>query len=878
MELRQYQIEALDNIKKVYEQGIKRQLIVAATGTGKSAIIANIKNKLGLKGRTFVFVHREEIIRQLAKHFKQWNPSASIGIEMADEFCSDHEDIVICSVQSVGRNDSIRLNKFKLEDFGLLITDECFVKGTLVDGKPIDEIMPGDYITSYDEEKETFIASKVVSFFSNVAPQTLVKITVNNKNIVCTKNHPFFTKRGWITAENLTSEDYLLNGTFIQNTYRKNLYNLWERFFRKNTTQILQFFKNKSYILFRGMQRNLLKNSSKKTIFSTPNKIQPKIFFRKNEEEQPIFSPRNTSKSISNITKNTPQTSNSGRKWETYSNSTKDVSGFMWARNGICSQNKSLEKRYRKISNSIQNRFGQTRDFVRDRSRWWFSSCFVKKTTRQEKRSISKWIRLDNIEILQQGSSAEYTKLCPNNRVYNLEIENTNTYLVNGFVVHNCHHGSAQTYKNVFEYFKVDKPNNSNILSAGFTATPNRADGQGLGAVYDKISFEYPITRAITDGWLVDIKSFSVRTRSDLNNVTYRAGDFALDELSAAVNTDNRNLMVVNGWKQHGEDRQTICFATNIAHAQALAKMFKDANIAAEAVWGDDPNREYKLKKYINEEIKVLVNINIFTEGFDNPETSCILMARPTTSSLLFTQAIGRGLRLQDGTGNLLEAKANGNLPNKLDCVILDITDNCEKHKLISTSSLFGFPSKLDFNGKTIADVEKKFKEIQDIHPTINFDNLTSFEELNTYIKQVNLFDTKLPNELLNISKLHWIKQNENYLLPLTSKQKAVISKNLLDEYYLLISLNGNKPPVIENFKFLDDAIFYAEKYLKNNLPYMERVLVSENHKIINKMTKQPATDKQKNYIKKLGGNVTGLDTLDKAKAMQIIQKLLAEK
>ncbi len=107
-----------------------------------------------------------------------------------------------------------------------------------------------------------------------------------------------------------------------------------------------------------------------------------------------------------------------------------------------------------------------------------------------------------------------------------------------------------------------------------------------------------------------------------------------------------------------GSGRQTITFAVDIQHAVDLAAMFQSRDVKAEAVWGDDPNRAEKIARHKHGDITVLTNCGVLTEGYDDPEVSCIVMARPTKSSLLYQQMVGRGTRLEEGVENRLTHQA----------------------------------------------------------------------------------------------------------------------------------------------------------------------------------------------------------------------------
>lgn len=147
-------------------------------------------------------------------------------------------------------------------------------------------------------------------------------------------------------------------------------------------------------------------------------------------------------------------------------------------------------------------------------------------------------------------------------------------------------------------------------LLVGFTATPNRSDGVGLGAVFQDICFSYPIRKAVTDGWLVPPVPFVIETDTSLEDVKTTAGDFNQKQLAAAVNQEARNQLAVKGWQQYGEQRSTLCFTVDVAHAHALAEMFVTVGVRAVALSGLTPkeDRRVMLRQYTEGQVDLIAN------------------------------------------------------------------------------------------------------------------------------------------------------------------------------------------------------------------------------------------------------------------------------
>ncbi|MBD3176334.1 MAG: DEAD/DEAH box helicase [Armatimonadia bacterium] len=257
-------------------------------------------------------------------------------------------------------------------------------------------------------------------------------------------------------------------------------------------------------------------------------------------------------------------------------------------------------------------------------------------------------------------------------------------------IVDEAHHAAARTYRDILNAFPKAK-----VL--GVTATPRRGDNVGLSEVFDGVCFHYGLRDGILGGYLADIRQFAIRTTVSLDDVSWRAGDFADGELADTIDTPERNRLVVEAYQRHGEGRKCLCFAVNVQHAVNLAEAFRDFDIAAEHASGAMGRKERRrvLKAFRAGEIQVLTNCALYTEGFDEPSVACLLMARPTGSPSLYEQMVGRGTRLA---------------PGKKDLLVLDFMDNCMKHGLVSTPEILG----LSLDELDGAEASGKVKESQE--------------------------------------------------------------------------------------------------------------------------------------------------------------------
>lgn len=284
-------------------------------------------------------------------------------------------------------------------------------------------------------------------------------------------------------------------------------------------------------------------------------------------------------------------------------------------------------------------------------------------------------------------------------------------------------------------------------LLVGFTATPNRSDGVGLGAVFQSIVDTYPIRQAIDDGWLVPIVPWVVETATDLDTVRINHGDFNQKDLASAVNTPKRNQLAVAGWHEHALHRPTIAFTVDVAHAYALADAFSASGIKAAAVSGETPKEERAatLAAFTRGDVLVLCNCQVFTEGTDLPLASCILMAKPTKSPTLYTQCVGRGLRTY---------------PGKADCVILDVVDVARRHSLQQAPVLYGLPPNLNAKGKTLKSVAEDLEAFLEKYPGFNVEGAgrLSLAELQAKATQIDIWTVPTAGAFGAGRTLNWIK------------------------------------------------------------------------------------------------------------------------
>jgi superfamily II DNA or RNA helicase len=226
-------------------------------------------------------------------------------------------------------------------------------------------------------------------------------------------------------------------------------------------------------------------------------------------------------------------------------------------------------------------------------------------------------------------------------------------------VIDECHHATSKTYAAPMDYFP-----NAKVL--GVTATADRADKKNLGSVFDSLAYEYTIMQAIRDGFLAPIKAQTIPLNIDLRNVSIANGDFKAEEVAHAL--EPYLHVIAEHMVERCRDRKTIVFVPLIVTAVKFAGILKEAGLNAQHISGADEERGQKTKWFAAAGPgTVMVNSMLWTEGFDDPATDCIIVLRPTKSRALYAQMVGRGTRIHPGKENLL---------------LLDFLWLCDKHTL----------------------------------------------------------------------------------------------------------------------------------------------------------------------------------------------------
>ena len=229
--------------------------------------------------------------------------------------------------------------------------------------------------------------------------------------------------------------------------------------------------------------------------------------------------------------------------------------------------------------------------------------------------------------------------------------------------VDEAHHAAAPSLKRVVQYFTP-----SSLL--GMTATDKRLDMKRLEDIFGSYDTRLSLKEAILQGILAPIRAFRVQSSLDLSRIRYNGRDYTQSDLQRHVFIESRDQLVTDIVKKYFArgrlEKQGLVFCVSVRHAESLAARLTRAGIPAASVSGRDRKSEDYMEAYRRKEIQFLTSCSLIHEGWDSPQTSVIVMARPTMSKALYTQQIGRGTRRH---------------PGKEALYIIDVVDNYDALK-----------------------------------------------------------------------------------------------------------------------------------------------------------------------------------------------------
>ena len=401
-------------------------------------------------------------------------------------------------------------------------------------------------------------------------------------------------------------------------------------------------------------------------------------------------------------------------------------------------------------------------------------------------------------------------------------------------VIDEAHHALAKTYKMMWDAWP-------DARFLGLTATPCRLNGKGFTDLFDVLVQSWDIPTFIKEKWLstydfVSIKSDGVTQRL-IDSLQKRGadGDYQNKEMDMLLNKRPSIERLYQSFEEYGKDRKGIVYAINICHAKKIMELYQEHGIKAVAIDSKTPaaQRQADIEAFKKGDIQVLVNVDIFSEGFDCPDVEFVQLARPTPSLAKYLQMVGRGLRVAKGKKN---------------CVSIDN---------VGLYRVFGLPSQVwnwnaMFEGKLKVGKKKEtakerefFLKVQDdiqINPDSEMMMVMSHEELMQSLRYREFVDcnddfaiVKLPDgkmtvvnrqgeQVMEPGNYYEMKFLRGNILSYRPRRKTVCYYDLLARVVFdkdILAKDAPKVITIKEWEFIEyNGLFRSRTYEHFALPY----------------------------------------------------------
>lgn len=705
---RPYQSEAVEAVYEHLRTKDNNPCVVLPTGTGKSLVLAQIAKDSVEKwnGRVLILAHVKELLEQNADKIRKLCPELKIGIYSAGLRSRDTtEQVIVAGIQSV-------YNKAcELDAFDLVIVDECFPAGTLIDTPrgqiPIEDLYVGQPV------RHALGVGNIEAISSRPAFEIMKLELSNGKSIECTPNHPFFTESGWCKASALAvgtclfsredvsrlrerfSSEYLVrseretgqmpngNGLEAQKILfpRVPVNGTPSAAGKQGSGKSVHELETESKdsrenvpVLRQGISSSLLPSATDVGIGMEFATVLFNILLQESRESN--VSAGSCGKNVRDAESNRSPTIDSRREWEDVEFSTGTAGADSERGNGIPNLNNSATASCGSIA-LLQTGCGNSISPSGNTTGWREPFCKENTQNRQTDSGMAGGIRVVGIT---------HIKLKSPRTVYNLQVAGHPSFYADGVLVHNCHL-IAPEGDGMYRTFLADmKVINPHVRVIGLTATPFRLKG-GLICkpenILNEICYEAGLKEMIQQGYLSPLISRAGRAEANLANLHIRGGEFISDEVAAAMDNDALVTSACREIVELTRDRKSVLiFTASVDHCKHVAEKIQAfSGKECAIVTGDTSPAERAeiIARFKGEFIpadlfgtpkpplKFLANVNVLTCGFDAPNTDCVVMLRPTNSPGLLIQCAGRGTRLSPETG-------------KSNCLFLDYGGNILRH------------------------------------------------------------------------------------------------------------------------------------------------------------------------------------------------------
>jgi superfamily II DNA or RNA helicase len=362
-------------------------------------------------------------------------------------------------------------------------------------------------------------------------------------------------------------------------------------------------------------------------------------------------------------------------------------------------------------------------------------------------------------------------------------------------IIDESHHSVCQGYTLILDYFKA----HPNLRWWGVTATPDRHDGQALRKIYKSVAFVYDIRQAITDGWLVPVAMQMRQIRDlDYSHVPTTAGDLDQRALSTVLEVPAIVEAMAREMIEVCKGKGTIVFAHSVPQAARWRDTLNLLQPESARLVTDKTPKDVRKQTTADFEAGVfpyLLNVDVFSEGYDVGGVWTVVMGKPTKSRAAFAQKVGRGTRPLRGTVDPWETPAERKAAiaasAKPSVLILDFVGNSGTHKLVTVADILGgnmaeSVAKAARAGRVISDVLEEARSMRDIEEAEREKQMERVAMEAQDAAAQTLLNVKYKVEVtdidpFNLCQVRHVEHGSHGLRPLTVDERLLLRNNGLD-------------------------------------------------------------------------------------------------
>lgn len=646
--LRPFQVSAHEALRQGAREKHQRQVIMAPTGSGKTILAMNVIRETLAKGRRAMFLcDRKTLINQtseVADSLGLWDHSI---IQAGNRRLDLAKPFQIASCQTLMR-------RGWPDGIDVLVVDECFPAGTLIDGRPIETLKKGDLVLSWNHKRNRLENQRILACMRKKS-ENILRVSIEGAPLLfCTANHPFFDGEKYVEAQNLKPGSLVYgvgrSGPSKPTTRLGEKVGLFLRYLWRAIPSLFQWFshghggENGMHLPLGEMPGGSARSGIREFQFGHEVKIG-EWPSGTHEGQQPHEQPCYQGEDGRDSSAHRAQTGNPWWERQIHSpaiNVVRRIGG--WLGFGISDFDRLQERQ--RGSDQHQGRPRTSRFDDRGGGGRREPQLSQGPGARSAQRDALVPFKVVSVEVQEPGSQFQSAGVLGQDRgteVFNIEVEGNNNYFAEGILVHNCH----TLYKTWVDYAMSPE---CKAMVIGLSATPF---AKGMGRVFTNLINATTMHDLTESGVLVPMRIFSCR-RPDMTGAETSGGewtDHAAEERELVIVGD-----VVTEWHRLAFGKKTIVFGATVKHCEEIRRQFVESGVEAELYTGHttDDERAEILARFRPHDgaLRILVSVEALAKGFDVQDVECICDCRPLRKSLSTAiQMWGRGLRSSPETG-----------------------------------------------------------------------------------------------------------------------------------------------------------------------------------------------------------------------------------